>query len=134
MGLFAALAAIDNLFEANIRSTFYLRTFLLIGIGFNTLFFLGGLPDVRNHNYENQYPKGLKIFAQYVLIPLLIVYLVILLIYEGKIMLEWSLPKGYVSMLILGYAVFGILSLLLVFPIKDQAENKWIKWFSKFFM
>jgi hypothetical protein len=61
------------------------------------------------------------------------VYLVILLIYEGKIMLEWSLPKGYVSMLILGYAVFGILSLLLVFPIKDQAENKWIKWFSKFF-
>jgi hypothetical protein len=58
---------------------------------------------------------------------------VILLAYEIKILIQWELPKGLVSNLILGYAVFGILSLLLIFPIREQAENKWIKTFSRTF-
>jgi len=106
-----------------------------VGIGFTTVFFLAGVPSDFNriNNTPHIYPKGLKIFTQYVLIPLLTIYLVILLVYETKILVSWELPKGLVSTLILGYAVFGILSLLLVYPIKEQEGNGWIKYFSRWF-
>lgn len=101
---------------------------------FTTIFFLAGVPaDIQALDEDKSYPKGLKIFTQYVLIPLSTVYVIILLAYEIKILVEWKLPKGLVSNLILGYAVFGILSLLLVYPIREQNENKWLKTYSRSF-
>jgi len=134
-GLAIALAAIDGLFTVTIRPFVYLRLLSLVGIGFTTVFFLAGVPVDFNriNNTQHAYPKGLKIFAQYVLIPLLTIYLVILLVYEAKILLSWELPKGLVSTLILGYAVFGVLSLLLVYPIKEKEGNGWIRFFSRWF-
>src|SRR5690606_12424085 len=44
-----------------------------------------------------------------------------------------KLPEGMVSILILGYAVFGILSYLLTYPIRNQKGNEWLKVFSKLF-
>ena len=44
-----------------------------------------------------------------------------------------NLPKGWVANLILGFSVTGILSLLLVYPLREQEENKWIKTFSRFY-
>ncbi len=134
IGLAAALASANLLFNLNIDGKTYPQLWVLIVGIFNTIFFLSGVPDDL-HTLENQqqYPKQLKIFTQYVLIPLTIIYLFILLAYEAKIIAEWSLPKGYVAMLVLGYAVFGILSLLLVYPIRNLDENKWIKTFSKSF-
>ncbi|WP_432713372.1 DUF4153 domain-containing protein, partial [Pedobacter sp.] len=134
-GLGIALMAIHGLFNVKIDSKIYLYMLTVVGIGFNTLFFLAGIPaDFKVLNEAPQpYPKGLKVFTQYVLIPLLSIYLLILLVYEVKIMIDWQLPKGMVSTLILGYAVFGVLSLLLIFPIKEQQGNGWIRLFSRWF-
>lgn len=133
-GLAIALVAVDELFDVSVSWRVYMRLFAIVSAGFMTVFFLAGIPkDFTALDREESYPRGLKIFAQYVLIPLMTIYLVILLVYEAKIILAWELPKGLVSILILGYAVFGILSLLLIFPVKDQEENKWIKLFSRFF-
>lgn len=134
-GLAIALVAISQLFNVKIEWFIYVRLLALVGIGFNTLFFLAGVPaDFKVLNEVQQpYPKELKIFAQYVLIPLLSIYLLILLVYETKILISWELPKGLVSMLILGYAVFGVLSLLLIYPIKEKEGNGWIRLFSRFF-
>lgn len=133
-GLAIALVAIDGLFSVKIEWQTYLRLFAVIGAGFTTIFFLAGVPDrFEEADTEESYPKGLKIFTQYVLIPLMTIYLVILLVYEAKIIVNWELPKGLVSTLILGYAVFGILSLLLIHPIKEKEGNGWMKLFSRFF-
>lgn len=133
-GLCIALAAIDALFSVEIKSHIYLRLFAVIGTAFNTIFFLAGVPkDFAALNEDHSYPKGLKIFTQYVLIPLITIYLGILLLYEVKIAVEWRLPKGTVSNLITGYAVFGILSLLLIYPIREQSGNRWIVIFSRLF-
>jgi len=133
-GLAIALAAIDGLFDVTVNYQIYLKLLALVGICFTTVFFLAGLPDDFDALNSNQtYPKGLKIFTQYVLIPLVTIYLAILLVYEIKIILSWQLPKGLVSTLILGYAVFGILSLLLIYPIKNNDGNGWMKLFSRFF-
>ncbi|MES2454175.1 MAG: DUF4153 domain-containing protein [Bacteroidota bacterium] len=134
VGLAIALTAVRGLFSIEIEWKAYMVLFAIITAGFNTIFFLAGIPvDIHLLSEDHSYPKGLKIFTQFVLIPLMSIYLVILLVYELKIILIWELPKGLVSSLILGYAVFGILSLLLVYPIKDSEGNGWIRLFSRFF-
>lgn len=133
-GLAIALVAIDGLFNVDIDWQVYMRLFAIVTAGFMTVFFLAGIPtDFEELDTDETYPKGLKIFTQYVLIPLMTIYLLILLVYEAKIIINWELPKGLVSTLILGYAVFGILSLLLIQPIKEKEGNGWIKLFSRFF-
>ncbi|GAA4782643.1 hypothetical protein GCM10023231_07890 [Olivibacter ginsenosidimutans] len=134
IGLAIALFAVDHLFSLDLREKYYQNLFFILGIGFNTLFFLAGVPtQIPSLAKYADYPKGLKIFTQYVLIPLMGIYLLILLSYELKIIIDWELPKGIVSNLIIGYAFFGILSLLLIFPIRSQEGHTWIQLFSRFF-
>ncbi|WP_207534843.1 DUF4153 domain-containing protein [Desertivirga arenae] len=133
-GLCAAMGATKFLFNIDITWKSFMTLFAWIAILFQTLFFLSGIPvDLLKLKDEQSYPKGLKLFTQYVLIPLAIVYVLILLSYEVKIIIEWNLPKGLVSSLILGYAVFGILSFLLIYPLRNQEENKWIVGYNRVF-
>lgn len=133
-GLSAALAAIDALFNIKIDWEVYMRLFAIVVAGFSPIFFLAGVPDMEKlSSNDAEYPKGLKLFTQYVLIPLMTIYLAILLVYEVKIIIDWEFPKGMVSLLILGYAIFGILSLLLIYPIRNKEGFGWIKLFSRFF-
>lgn len=135
IGLYIAIGSTDALFDLKISGDVYGHVASVTMVGFMTLFFLSGVPrDFKVLSDGPQaYPKWLKIFVQYVLIPLVSVYLLILLTYEGKILISWTLPKGYVSTLILGYAVAGILSLLLIYPIRNREGNGWMRIFSRFF-
>ncbi len=134
LGLTVALVAIDNLFHAKIDGKVYGYLFVSISMVFNTLFFLAGFPVINKEmNNEVTYPKGLKTFTQFVLLPLVSIYLLILLSYEVKIVYTLNLPDGWVSNLILVFAVAGILSILLVYPIQNEEDNRWIKTFTSWF-
>ncbi len=134
LGLAGAILAVDELFNVNVRGEVYAELWFVIAGLFNTIFFLGGITEpVTSLNQETSYPKGLKVFTQYVLIPLVTIYLLILYAYTAKILIQMSLPKGWVANLILGFSVTGILSLLLVYPIREEEENRWIKTFSRFY-
>lgn len=133
-GLAIALAAIENLFELNVPGERYLQLWILLLGLFQTWFFLAGIPeDLDALNAVEEYPKGLKIFAQYVLLPLVAVYFVILAAYSGKIILAWSWPYGWVSRLILGFAVTGIFAILLFHPIRERAGNEWMRRAARWF-
>ncbi|QJD97789.1 DUF4153 domain-containing protein [Mucilaginibacter robiniae] len=134
IGLSAAFGMINSIFGIHLDWRYLQYTWTIIFGVFNTFFFLAGIPEnISRHKTLTDYPKGLKFFSQYILIPLATVYLVILLVYELKILIEWELPKGMVSGLILGYAGLGLLALLLVYPIREQEGNSWIKLYSKYF-
>lgn len=133
-GLSVALLTIDTLFNYNIKGNIYFNLFIILATVFNSLFFLAGVPDSSSDIIQDKsYPKVLKIFTQYVLIPLLTIYFGILVVYELKIAINSELPNGMVSILILGYAVFGILSYLLIYPISNDSGNEWMRQFSKLF-
>lgn len=134
LGLAAALGSMNFLFNFNFDwDTFAIVWVWIAGI-FQTVFFLSGVPRELNKLEELQtYPNALKVFTQFVLVPLASVYAIILLAYEVKILIDWELPKGLVSNLVLGYAVFGILSLLLIYPVRNLSENKWLNTFSRSF-
>jgi hypothetical protein len=134
IGLVIALAAADYLFGVDIDEKRYLQLWIIIAGLFNTWIFLAGIP--RNPGeLENvaHYPKGLKVFSQYILLPLVILYFAILITYEAKIIVTWSWPKGWVSQLVLWYSVVGILSMLLLHPFRDDSANRWIGVFSKWY-
>src|SRR5690606_4789452 len=137
-GISIALLSIQTLFDFRFNGELFFRLFILVSVCFNSIFFLAGIPALPSSNtsaptLETNYPKILKIFTQYVLIPLLTIYFGILIVYELKIALSFELPKGTVSYLVLGYSGFGILSYLLIYPLKDGEGNEWIRYFSKLF-
>ncbi|RKR09690.1 uncharacterized protein DUF4153 [Flavobacterium sp. 90] len=134
-GLALAILAIDKLFNVEFYNNIYMHIFYIIGGIFNTLFFLNGVPETNNEKNPLvlKYPKGLKNFTQFVLLPLISLYLVILICYEAKILVTLSLPVGWVSYLVLVFAIFGILSFLLVHPIATETGNLWIRTFNRWF-
>ena len=134
MGLALALLAIDELFKVEIKGKYYADLWWFLAGIFNTWFFLAGVPQqTRALDESTDYPKGLKIFTQFVLLPLVTVYLLILYAYGAKIAFAMQLPRGWVSYLVIGFSIAGILSLLLIWPIQKLEENSWIKIFSRWF-
>ncbi|WP_281336634.1 DUF4153 domain-containing protein [Flavobacterium eburneipallidum] len=134
-GLALAILAVKELFKIEFDNNIYGYLFFVIAGIFNTLFFLNGVPDTNNHEIplKLSYPNGLKNFTQYVLLPLISLYLVILICYETKILITLSLPVGWVSNLVLVFAIFGILSFLLVHPIATETGNLWMRTFNRWF-
>ncbi len=134
VGLSIALLAIDNLLGLEIDGETYAQLFFLLGGIFNTWFFLSGVPE-KDTILEKKivFPTGLRVFVQYVLIPLVTVYIFILYLYLGKIIIQWELPNGWVSNLVLSFSIAGILSLLLLYPIRNSNEYKWVSFYSKFY-
>ena len=133
-GLAIALAALDNLFGVHVPGKRYGELWVLINGLFTMWFFLAGVPeDLESLDAVTDYPKDLKIFSQYILFPLVLVYLVILYAYLGKILLAWDWPQGWVSKLILGFIGTGLSSILLLHPIRERTENIWIGKASRWF-
>lgn len=133
-GLAVALLAVDNLFGLNVPEERYPQLWIVLAFVFNTWFFLGGLPEpIEELDRRTDYPAGLKIFAQYVLVPLVVVYLVILTLYLGKVLLTQEWPSGWIGWLVSSVAAAGIFSLLLVHPIAERAENRWMRTYARGF-
>jgi len=134
IGLSLAIAAIENLLGFDLNEMIYAQLWFGIVFVYGTWFFLAGIPeDIAALEAVHEYPTGLRIFTQYVLIPLVVVYLVILYAYMVKILVEWKLPEGWVGYPVIGVAVTGMLALLLVHPIRDKAENAWISTYARYF-
>lgn len=134
VGLAIALAALDQLFGIDIADETYLRLWFVIAFMFNTWFFLGGVPrDLAALEQSADYPKGLKVFSQYILVPLVTVYLAILTAYLVKVIATQDWPSGWIGYLVSSVAAAGILALLLVYPIREREENRWIATYSRWF-
>lgn len=133
-GLALAITSINILFNVSFGEMVYLKLFFIIAGIFNTWFFLSGIPDdYEELKVEQPFPKGLKVFSQYILIPLSIIYLAILYAYGMKIVVQWDLPRGWVSALIIFYSIVGILAILLVYPLREKTEHSWVRLFARFF-
>ncbi len=128
LGLSIALAALNNLFGMDIPERRYGELWIAIAGIFGSMFFLSGIPkDLDALDAHDDYPNGLRVFAQYILAPLVMVYLIILYAYIAKIIGQWSWPQGWVSRLILGFSATGIFAIALLYPIRERAENRWIR-------
>lgn len=133
-GLGGALGALDVLFDVTVRPEAYGRLWITLVFGFGTWFFLAGIPDPPDALSESEeYPDALRRFAQYVLVPLVAVYLVILTAYFGRVLVTQKWPSGWIGNLVSAVTVTGLLAWLLVHPLEGRAEHRWVRPFTRGF-
>lgn len=132
-GIAIALGIMNLLFQLDIDERVFLDTLIIIVGIFSFWMFLSGIPKKFEIDKisEYEYPKSLKIFVQFILLPLTTLYLAILYVYSAKILFTWELPQGAVSYLVLIFSALGIFSLMLIYPIQKDDNNKWIKTYAK---
>ncbi|WP_041632698.1 DUF4153 domain-containing protein [Maribacter sp. HTCC2170] len=133
LGLVLALAAIQALFDVDIKPKRYGQLFIFcLGI-VNTWTYLSDFPKNVLVQTTINYNKALEVFVKYILIPLVILYLIILYAYTIKIVLEWSLPKGWVSYLVIALSLLGFIIQVMINPIQKTIKswiiNKFRPWF-----
>lgn len=134
IGLSIAIIALDILLGFDVDEQAYMTLFFLMGGIFNTWFFLAGVPGKHEISGSKiDYPKGLRVFVQFVLIPLVTAYIVILYAYLFKIIIQWELPNGWVANLVLSFSIAGILSLLLLYPLQENEDKRWIQLYAKWY-
>lgn len=126
-GLELALLGVDELLGVDVREELYMHLFITIGMVVTPWVFVGGVPrDIPALEANTEYPRGLKVFAQYILVPIVIIYLAILLIYLGKIIVTTVWPSGWIGWMVSIVAVVGIFAHLLVYPVRGREGNQWI--------
>jgi hypothetical protein len=133
-GLAVAVLALDKLFGLNVEPETYPRLWLLIAFVFATWFFLAGVPDdFAALQRDETYDRSIKVFAQYVLVPLVGIYLVILTLYLVKVLVTQQWPSGWIGWLVSSVAAAGIFSLLMIYPVARRDENRWMRTYARAF-
>jgi len=129
--LYAALAvavgALDRLFGVPIPDEMYAHVWFGTAFLFSAWVFVAGVPqDLNALEVETEYPRSLKTFVQYLLIPIVSAYLAILTVYLAKVIITTTWPSGWIVYMVSSVAVVGILSVLLIHPIAEREENRWV--------
>ncbi len=134
LGLALAMVALTRLFGVQIDNDRYPQLFAVLALLFHPWFFLSGVPrDWEALEQSTAYPVGLKILAQYILVPLVTVYLAILLAYLAKVAVSQQWPSGWIGYLVSGVSVAGTFALVLVHPIRERAEERWVNGYARWF-
>jgi hypothetical protein len=133
-GISLALTAVHKLLGIEIDNKVYQYLWTFAAFVFGPLHLLSGTPgDYAELEADKSYPKGLKLFTQYVLIPLASVYFLILYAYMAKILYTQQWPQGWVSWLTSSASVLGLVTFLLLYPVRELEENRWVKGYSRGF-
>lgn len=111
IGIALLLASIDFLFEVRIDDEYYADVwFVIVGI-FAMLFFMSGVPkNFEKLESEKEYPKLMRVLEEFVLVPLVFAYVIVLYVYTGKIIVTWNWPHGDVSSWVIVFSLAGVIS------------------------
>lgn len=133
LGIVVALLAVKHLFNIDVKGDRFLQVFVIcIGI-VNTWIYLSDFPKDIHNQLAINYTKALEVLVKYILIPLVILYLIILYAYSLKIVINWNLPKGWVSYLVIALSFLGFIVQTLINPIQKTIKSRAIRRFHPWF-
>lgn len=127
VGLFAALSAVAMLFDRPLAMLFDRPLIEMLGPDTMVLCFglvlplvaLGQLPAPAAARLNVEEPRWIAALTAYVLVPLAIGYLAILYAYLGWVVWLRDLPDGQTAALVIGYAVYGVVTYFVAYPLRD---------------
>ncbi len=131
IGLAAILSTINLLFNVHVSASLYLDILITVAGIFAPTFFLSKLPEKNVKIYDQAYPKVLEVLLQYIILPLISLYTIILYVYFVKILLIMELPQGIIGNLVLWYSIVATIILFFIYPLKN--DNRWVNAFVKIF-
>ncbi|MGB0344785.1 MAG: DUF4153 domain-containing protein, partial [Coraliomargarita sp.] len=116
-GLALALGSIEKLFSLYIEGESYLQIWFFAAFAAHPLLFLGGVPRLDEMDLDEDFPRPLRFTLQFIALPLVGIYLLILYVYIGKIAVMARWPDGWVAMPIFFLSVIGTLAAVLCLPL-----------------
>jgi hypothetical protein len=131
LGTILSLWSLDYLFRIiDFNDRIYFQTWIIcVGI-FALWFFMAKYPSKLYSRIQKFiYPTVLKVFVQYLLVPILTMFFIILYVYTGKIVFFWDWPLGGVAYWIIAYSTVALLAFILGYPMRRIREYAWIKKF-----
>jgi len=133
IGISVILVSTGYLFEIKISSKLYVDGWILcLGLLF-PIYVLANIS--RDFEFEEKactFPKGVSFIANYILVPLMVVYMTILYTYFLKIIVQWELPRGNLGWMITVFGTIGIITKLLAYPIRESG-NRLLVLFDKYY-
>jgi hypothetical protein len=126
LGLSAIFATIDYLFGVDVDSSVYGHIWSL-GLGFvGPLFALSlvptTFPEADAPDLNDVFVAGLRILSDFVAVPLLAVYVVILHVYALKILIEQVLPKGQIGWMVLSFGLSVLVLRIIAHPLSEKGR------------
>lgn len=120
LGLCAIIRSMEYLFPIlEIPSRFYGDIWIFGAFFFGPVAFMYQIP--RQFDFlamDCEIPKGISFIANYLVVPLILIYTFILYVYSAKIVALWELPKGNLAYLVTGFGAAGVAARLAVFPLR----------------
>ena len=132
-GVSLAFLALEYLLQIKVGGNQYIRLFVFCISIINTFVFLAEFPQNISDVVELQFSKAMNVFIQYILMPLLLLYLFILYAYSLKIIILWELPKGWIAYLMVALSLIGFFIQIVIQPYRKNSSSFLFKYFYPWF-
>ena len=129
LGLLLLVESLKMLFSIEIDTEVYMDIWTVCMVLLAPTLFQILIPKGEN-KYLTEVPefsRFAKGVVQYLFLPLLGLYMITLYAYAAKILFQWSLPVGNVSLLVSGSMVLMVLLIYFTYPIQHLEGNKLFK-------
>ncbi len=123
-GISICIGVFIGLFDTSVNEFVFPFTLTMAGYVFNTWHFVGGVPsEIQTVHIQAAPSIRLRNFISYIVIPFIVLYQLILLMYGANILMTWDWPKGMISYLVISIAIIGIPTFLLLERQKEEDES-----------
>lgn len=121
LGLAAIERSLAILFGLETGQVFYNWVLPFTGLFLTPVYWLSTLPQLSAYRAEELerpdfLPRAFGFLGQFVLVPLLLIYGLILLAYTAQILVTQKLPEGMIGWMVLGFVVTGAATWLVLHP------------------
>lgn len=121
LGIAAIERSLFILFGLGTQQVFYNWVLPFTGLFLTPVYWLSTLPRLSAYRAEELerpdfLPRAFGFLGQFVLVPLLIIYGLILLVYTVQIVVTQRLPEGLIGWMVLGFVVVGAATWLVLHP------------------
>jgi len=121
LGLAAIERSLGILFGLETGQVFYNWVLPLTGLFFTPVYWLSTLPRLSGYRAEELerpdfLPRAFGFLGQFVMVPLLLIYGLILLAYTLQIVVTQKLPEGMIGWMVLGFVTVGAATWLVLHP------------------
>jgi hypothetical protein len=121
LGLAAIERSLGILFGIETGQVFYNWVLPFAGLFLTPVYWLSTLPRLSAYRAEELQrpdflPRAFGFLGQFVLVPLLLIYGLILLAYTAQIVVTQNLPQGMIGWMVLGFVVIGAATWLVLHP------------------
>lgn len=121
IGLLIIERSLSVLFGFDSADLFYRWLLPITGLFLSPVYWLSTLPRVSEvQASEAERPefvgKAVGFLGQFVLVPMLLLYALILLAYTAQIVMTQSLPEGMIGWMVMGFVIVGAATWLVLYP------------------